>query len=110
MRQFATSARWLAGLAMLGLSLPPFCGAQKPAPLSAPTLRPVENAEPLDINTASERELQALPGMGAAYARRVVEGRPYTAKNQLLTRGVLPPAAYEAIRDRIVVHRLARTP
>lgn len=105
MRPFATPARWFAGLAMLCLSLPPFCGAQAPAPLFAATLRPVEDAEPLDINTASERELQALPGMGAAYARRVVEGRPYTAKNQLLTRGVLPPAAYEAIRDRIVAHR-----
>ena len=105
MRPFAIPARWLAVLAMLGLSLPSLWGAQAPAQLSAATLRPVEDAGPLDINTASERELQALPGMGAAYARRVVEGRPYTAKNQLLTRGVLPPSAYEAIRNRIVAHR-----
>lgn len=62
----------------------------------------------LDLNTAAPEQLQALPGMGAAYARRILEGRPYTAKNQLLTRGVLPPTAYEAIRDRIVAHRPSR--
>ena len=59
----------------------------------------------LDLNTASAAELKALPGMGDAYVRRVIEGRPYTAKNQLVTRGVLPREAYEQIRDRIVAHR-----
>ena len=60
----------------------------------------------LDINTASAAELKTLPGMGEAYAKRVIAGRPYTAKNQLVTRGVLPQAAYERIRDRIVAHRV----
>lgn len=62
----------------------------------------------LDLNTATPEQLQALPGMGAAYVRRILEGRPYTAKNQLLTRGVLPPTAYEVIRDRVVAHRPSR--
>ena len=44
--------------------------------------------------------------MGAAYARRVIENRPYTAKNQLVTRGILPQNVYEEIRDRIVAHRV----
>lgn len=71
-----------------------------------------EKAEPgamqgpaLDLNTASAADLKTLPGMGDAYVRRVIEGRPYTAKNQLVTRGVLPKEAYERIRDRIVAHR-----
>jgi DNA uptake protein ComE-like DNA-binding protein len=59
----------------------------------------------LDINTATLAQLTALPGMGDAYARRVIAARPYTAKNQLVTRGVLPQAAYERIKDRIVAHR-----
>ena len=62
----------------------------------------------LDLNTASPEQLRALPGMGEAYAKRVIAGRPYTAKNQLLTRGILPEAAYEAIRERIVAHRPTR--
>lgn len=59
----------------------------------------------LDINTASAAQLQALPGMGAAYAARVIAARPYTAKNQLATRGILPKDEYERIRELIVAHR-----
>jgi competence protein ComEA len=59
----------------------------------------------LDINTASPEELRALPGFGDAYVRRVIAGRPYTAKNQLVTRGVLPQSAYEKVSSRIIAHR-----
>jgi competence protein ComEA len=62
----------------------------------------------LDINTATPAQLNALPGFGPAYTRRVIEGRPYTAKNQLVTRGVLPKSAYELVASRIVAHRPAR--
>jgi DNA uptake protein ComE-like DNA-binding protein len=48
--------------------------------------------ELLDINTATPAQLKALPGMGDAYAARVIAGRPYTAKNQLTTRGILQQA------------------
>jgi len=59
----------------------------------------------LDINTATPVQLAALPGMGPVYVRRIIAGRPYTAKNQLVTRGVLPKPAYEGIQDRIIAHR-----
>ena len=65
-------------------------------------------SEPLDINTASPHQLNALPGFGPAYTRRVIAGRPYTAKNQLATRGVIPQGAYERISDLIVAHRVAK--
>ncbi len=60
----------------------------------------------LDINTATADQLKALPGMGDAYAARVIAGRPYTAKNQLTTRGILPQAEYERIRELIIAHRV----
>jgi DNA uptake protein ComE-like DNA-binding protein len=60
----------------------------------------------LDINTATAAQLKALPGMGDEYVRRVIAGRPYTAKNQLATRGVIPQAEYEQIRELIVAHRV----
>lgn len=59
----------------------------------------------LDINAATAAELKALPGMGEAYAQRVIAGRPYTAKNQLTTRGILPAAEYEQIKPLIIAHR-----
>lgn len=58
-----------------------------------------------DINTATAAQLRALPGMGDAYVARIIAGRPYTAKNQLTTRGILPAAAYEEIKAQIVAHR-----
>ncbi len=65
-------------------------------------------SEPLDINTATPQQLNALPGFGPAYTRRVIAGRPYTAKNQLVTRGVIPQGAYERVSDLIVAHRVAK--
>jgi DNA uptake protein ComE-like DNA-binding protein len=65
----------------------------------------VSAAELLDINTATPDQLKALPGVGDAYAKRIIDGRPYTAKNQLVTRGILPRAVYDKIADRIVAHR-----
>jgi competence protein ComEA len=64
--------------------------------------------ELLDINTATAAQLIALPGMGEAYAARIIAGRPYTAKNQLTMRGILPVAAYEQIKPLIVAHRPPR--
>ncbi len=61
----------------------------------------------IDINTATPAQLKALPGMGDAYVRRILEGRPYTAKNQLITRGVLPQPAYEKIAPYIIAKHAA---
>jgi DNA uptake protein ComE-like DNA-binding protein len=62
----------------------------------------------LDINTATAAQLKALPGMGDAYAARIIAGRPYTAKNQLTMRGILPVATYEQIKALVVAHRPKR--
>jgi len=80
-----------------------------PAPAAKPTQsvsqKIAASKDLLDINTATAAQLKALPGMGDEYVRRIIAGRPYTAKNQLTTRGILPQAAYEAIKDQIIAHR-----
>lgn len=97
----------ILGVAVLGsLALAPRSAAGVQAMFSGGSSATLAtDGGPLDLNTATPEELARLPGMGPAYARRVVEGRPYSAKNQLMTRGVLPASAYEQIKDHVVAHR-----
>ena len=76
------------------------CFAQttaKPTPKAA-----TASAALVDINTATPAQLKALPGIGDAYTERIIKGRPYAAKNQLVSRGVVPQATYDKIKDSII--------
>jgi DNA uptake protein ComE-like DNA-binding protein len=57
----------------------------------------------LDLNDATEEELQELSGIGPALSTRIVENRPYRNKLELVSRMVIPEAAYERIKDQIGV-------
>ena len=58
--------------------------------------------ELLDINSASADELKALPGIGDAYSKKIVDGRPYAKKDQLVSKKILPQKTYDGIKNLIV--------
>ena len=91
--------RKLLAAALLFALTPVFTPAQTPKPAAAAT---TATAAPLDINTATADQLEAIPGIGDAYSKRIIDGRPYTAKNQLVTRGILPEGVYNKIKDQII--------
>jgi competence protein ComEA len=64
-----------------------------------------DKKEPVDINSASEKELKELPGIGDAYAEKIIKNRPYKGKDELMQKKVLPKATYDKIKDEIVARQ-----
>jgi competence protein ComEA len=59
----------------------------------------------LDINSASQAELDALPGIGPARAAAIIKGRPYNGKDDLVNRKIIPANVYNGIKDKIIARQ-----
>jgi competence protein ComEA len=73
-----------------------------PAQAKAGASNSATKSKLIDINSASAEELEELPGIGTAFSNKIVAGRPYKGKNDLVDKKIVPPSTYEKIKDKII--------
>src|SRR5579875_3385429 len=98
--------RWLlVFFAAVGLAVAQTGSVSKSGSRNAVSTASAKKGGLIDINSASAEELDSLPGIGPVMAQKIIDGRPYRAKTDLVTRKIIPQSAYDKIKTQIIAHQ-----
>jgi DNA uptake protein ComE-like DNA-binding protein len=77
--------------------------AEAAANVPAPAGPPTDSEGRLNLNSASREQLAKVPGIGEAYAAKIVGGRPYKTFDEIVRRNIMPAAAFNKVRQHLFI-------
>jgi competence protein ComEA len=100
----------IACLVIALLAIPLAAQSNSATKTAAPAKDTGKSAAPalLDLNTATVDQLKGLPGIGDAYSKKIIAGRPYARKDQLVSKSIVPQATYDKIKDLVIAKQAAK--
>jgi DNA uptake protein ComE-like DNA-binding protein len=102
------AAALLAVLAITAVTFPVTAQTKRPQGTTATAAAQAPKASAaalIDLNSATKQQLETLPGIGDALSQKIIAGRPYRGKNELVSKKIIPQATYDKIKDQVVARQ-----